>query len=270
MHRFASLAFLAVWGASAIALDGPNSACSCGVVNVDVAHEGTPTGKMTNANGVDMYIAYPANKKTDNAILYLTDIFGVQLVQNKLLADSFAKAGYLVVEPDYFRGDPAPADLASPGGRNMSAWLVKHPVSDIDSIIAATVKHMRDNLGVKRIGTVGYCFGGKYVARFLAKGKGVDAGFMAHPSSMENKEIEAIASPLSIGAAETDNAFPAPKRHDAEVTLKKLGIPYQISLYGSVNHGFGVRANVSDKRAKFAKEEAYLQAVRWFDTWVKQ
>jgi hypothetical protein len=31
-----------------------------------------------------MYIAYPANKKTDNAILYLTDIFGVQLVQNKL------------------------------------------------------------------------------------------------------------------------------------------------------------------------------------------
>jgi dienelactone hydrolase len=70
--------------------------------------------------------------------------------------------------------------------------------------------------------------------------------------------------------AETDNAFPAPARHEAEVTLQNLKIPYQISLYGSVSHGFGVRANVSDKRAKFAKEEAYLQAVRWFDTWVKQ
>jgi hypothetical protein len=31
-----------------------------------------------------MYIVHPANNKTDNAILYLTDIFGVQLVQNKL------------------------------------------------------------------------------------------------------------------------------------------------------------------------------------------
>jgi hypothetical protein len=31
-----------------------------------------------------MYIASPADKKTDNAILYLTDVFGVQLVQNKL------------------------------------------------------------------------------------------------------------------------------------------------------------------------------------------
>jgi dienelactone hydrolase len=106
-----------------------------------------------------------------------------------------------VVEPDYFEGDPAPADLASPAGRNMTAWRDKHPVSKIDSIIAATIKHMREDLGVKRIGTVGYCFGGKYVARFLAKGKGVDAGFMAHPSAMEKDEIEAVSTPLSIGAA---------------------------------------------------------------------
>jgi dienelactone hydrolase len=106
----------------------------------------------------------------------------------------------LVVEPDYFKGDPAPADLATPG-YNMSSWRSKHPTSEIDSIIAATIKHMREDLGVKRIGTVGYCFGGKYVARFLAKGKGVDAGFMAHPSAMEKAEIEAISAPVSIGAA---------------------------------------------------------------------
>lgn len=68
---------------------------------------------------------------------------------------------------------------------------------------------------------------------------------------------------------ETDKAFSATDRHDAELTLQKLQVPYQISLYGSVSHGFGVRANVSNKREKFAKEEAYLQAVRWFDTWLK-
>jgi hypothetical protein len=33
---------------------------------------------------VDMYISYPADKKTDRAILYMTDINGVQLLQNKL------------------------------------------------------------------------------------------------------------------------------------------------------------------------------------------
>jgi dienelactone hydrolase len=106
----------------------------------------------------------------------------------------------LVVEPDYFRGDPAPADLVTPGF-NMASWINKHPTSDIDSIIESTIKYMKGELGVKRIGTVGYCFGGKYVARILAKGKGIDAGFVAHPSRMENSEIQAISAPLSIGAA---------------------------------------------------------------------
>ena len=39
-----------------------------------------------NANEeiVSTYLAYPKHKKTENAILYLTDIFGVQLINNQL------------------------------------------------------------------------------------------------------------------------------------------------------------------------------------------
>jgi len=33
---------------------------------------------------------------------------------------------------------------------------------------------------MQRIGSVSYCFGGKYVVRFLAEGRGVDAGFIVH------------------------------------------------------------------------------------------
>jgi len=167
-----------------------------------------------------------------------------------------------------FRGDAPSA--SGFGSLNFTTFGRKHPVSDVDGIVASTVDYMRAQLGVKRIGAVGYCFGGKYVARFLAQGKGVDAGFVAHPSNMEGKEVQAIVKPFSIGAAETDTAFPPERRHETEVTLQKLGIPYQITLYGSVNHGYAVRGNMSDKRAKYAKEEAYLQAVRFFDTWVKQ
>jgi dienelactone hydrolase len=85
----------------------------------------------------------------------------------------------------------------------MSTWITKHPTSEIDAILETTIKHMRDDLGVKKIGAVGYCFGGKYVARFLAKGKGVDAGFVAHPSRMDKSELEAIAGPFTIAAAGT-------------------------------------------------------------------
>lgn len=46
---------------------------------------------------VNTYLSYPPSKQTDVAILYLTDIFGIPMVNNRLLGDSFAKAGYFVV-----------------------------------------------------------------------------------------------------------------------------------------------------------------------------
>lgn len=64
----------------------------------------------------------------------------------------------------------------------------------------STMKYMRQKLGVDRIGAVGYCWGGKYVPRFLAQGNGIDVGFIAHPSNLEASEIEAIAGPISIAA----------------------------------------------------------------------
>jgi dienelactone hydrolase len=172
-----------------------------------------------------MYVAYPPDKKTDNAILYLSDVFGLPLVQNKLwvkhaikkstheerLADSFAKAGYLVVEPDYFEGDAAPTDMTTPGF-DFIKFFTDHPPEKIDSIIEKTIKHMRNDLGVKRIGTAGYCFGGKYVGRFLAKGKGVDVGFTAHPALLEQSEISGISGPLSLATAGESESMTKPRQ----------------------------------------------------------
>lgn len=61
---------------------------------------------------------------------------------------------------------------------------------------------MKGNLGVKSLGAVGYCFGAKYVARFLNKGQ-IDAGFVAHPSFVEDDEIKGMTGPFSIAAAGT-------------------------------------------------------------------
>jgi NADH:ubiquinone oxidoreductase subunit 5 (subunit L)/multisubunit Na+/H+ antiporter MnhA subunit len=44
----------------------------------------------------------------------------------------------------------------------------------------------------------GTSFGGKFLVRFLASGKGLDAGFTAHPAGVEAAEWQAISAPLSI------------------------------------------------------------------------
>lgn len=59
------------------------------------------------------------------------------------------------------------------------------------------------------------------------------------------------------------------QRHESEAILKKVGQPYQLALYGGVEHGFAVRVDLSDKKKKFAKESAYFQAIRWFDEFLK-
>lgn len=47
-------------------------------------------------------------------------------------------------------------------------------------------------------------------------------------------------------------------------------MPYQIFLYSHTEHGFGVKGDLADDKARFAKEQAFSQAVLWFDEYVKK
>lgn len=61
--------------------------------------------------------------------------------------------------------------------------------------------------------------------------------------------------------------MPAARRAEIEALLGATGQPFSLALYGGTSHGFGVRANISDPQQKYGKEEAFFQAVRFFDTW---
>jgi len=175
--------------------------------------------------------------------------------------------------PDLFEGDSVSVDI--PADFNVMNWAKNgrggkgHFYDQVDPIVSKVISHMKSELGVKRIGSLGYCYGAKYVARFSAQGKGIDVGCMAHPSFVDAEEIMAMTAPLSIAAAETDEIFPASKRRETEDLLKDMEIPYQMCLYSDVAHGFAVRADMSNKKVKFAKEAAFLQHVQWFDEYVK-
>lgn len=75
-------------------------------------------------------------------------------------------------------------------------------VPTVDPKIEKVIKHLRGELGVKKLGGVGYCFGGKYVCRWLKPGS-LEVGFTAHPSFVDKEELEGIKGPLSIAAAGT-------------------------------------------------------------------
>jgi dienelactone hydrolase len=129
-------------------------------------------------------------------------------------------------------------------------------------------------------------FGGKYVARFLAKGKGLDAGFTAHPSAVEPAEWQGIVNPISIAFGgpflllesptyflanyliELDGSSTPTQRASIEGTFITQNTTFQTSLYSNAEHGFAVRTNLSDIQKAFAQESAYYQAVRFFDAYL--
>ncbi len=258
-----------------------------------VAHDGASTGSETTFGGYTMYVARPpGNVTVTRAVLYLTDVFGIQLAQNRLyvfplivfflvlaclpsddprLADSFARAGFLTVAPDLFNGTPAPGDINVPGF-NTTAFLAQHGAPQTDPAVAAGLAYLR-SLGAKRIGATGYCFGGRYAFRagssaIVSANRSASAIFAAHPSLLSDDEISAVLAPASVAAAETDGLMPPERRTQITGLLQKTGQDYSLAVYGGTSHGFGVRADVTDVRQKFAKEEAFLQAVRWFSTWL--
>jgi dienelactone hydrolase len=107
----------------------------------------------------------PAGKARDGqGILFVPDVIGIWQ-NSKLLADNFAAQGYTVLLPDIFNGDAL--KLNRTGDFDFAAWITKGSTGDnphtppaIDPIIVNAIKTLKD-LGIKRIGAVGYCFGAK-------------------------------------------------------------------------------------------------------------
>jgi len=59
------------------------------------------------------------------------------------------------------------------------------------------------------------------------------------------------------------------QRAAAEAAFVASNVTFQTSLYSNAEHGFAVRTNLSDPEKRFAQESAYVQAVRFFDFWIK-
>ncbi|KAL1793884.1 hypothetical protein ACET3X_007305 [Alternaria dauci] len=236
---------------------------------VGIKHTGTPQGVIKQIDTVRTYFAYPENHNPEHAIILMTDVFGIDFLNTQLIADQFAQNGYLTLIPDVFNGREVSFPVAPSFDLQEYVDTTMPKPETVDPIYERVIGYLRDELGIKRLGGVGYCFGAKYVCRWLKEG-GLDAGFIAHPSFVTADEIRNIKGPLSIAAAETDDIFPASKRHETEDILKQHTVPYQLFLYSDVEHGFATKGDMSHGKARFAKEQAFLQAVYWLGEYVKK
>lgn len=195
------------------------------------------------------------------AVIVIPEIFGVNsgIVQK---CEDWAAQGYLAVAPDIFwrfaPGSELDPDVESEFKQaidNMMQYSADDGVKDIE----ACVKFIRAELGVERVGAVGFCLGGR-LAYMAATRTDVDAsvGYYGVMIDQMLDESHAIARPLMLHIPTADH-FVGP---DAQAAMHKALDPHpRVTLhdYEGLDHGFaatsGKRRNeegaqLADKRTQ--------------------
>ncbi|EOY05508.1 Alpha/beta-Hydrolases superfamily protein, putative [Theobroma cacao] len=214
-------------------------------------------GTVQELGGLTAYLTGPPDSKL--AILLISDVFGYEVPNLRKLADKVAAAGYFVVVPDFFYGDPADIDnpqfdreawkkvhntfsimscgipTGGPTPRQLSVeseWMAKleKGFEDAKPVIAAL-----KSKGVSAIGAAGFCWGGMVVVN-LASSDDIQAAVVLRPGG---------------------------------ITEKKSRFDSFVKIFPGVAHGWTVRYNVEDESAVKSAKEAHDDMLNWFIKYVK-
>ncbi|KAL1744446.1 dienelactone hydrolase [Schizophyllum fasciatum] len=233
-----------------------------------VVLQGDPKGIMRG--DLDAYLASPKlpTVPSTRAIVLLTDIFGLNLVNSKLMADRFSQElACDVWVPNLF----------------ISWWtwlkfmwilITRFPTMRRNKPAKASVRaerfieRIRGEYKYAGVGAVGYCYGGSVLYRIAAT-KHIESAVIAHPGKYRDEQLKAIRVPVSWALAEDDKNLRQDKIDQAEAIFaqrkgKDNFVDYEFKVYPGTAHGFAARPNLSLPEVKAGFEGAFEQAVQWF------
>lgn len=257
-----------------------SSCCMSGALH----NHATPVGREETIGGLPCYVSEPPSKSKKHTIIFLVDIFGYQLPNTRILADQYAKEGFYVYVPDILNGDPLDISLLSNiepplkdyetaglidkakntaiAGASLGTWLPKHTEGTTLPIVEKAVEAIKAIPGTEKVGTIGFCFGGRY-SILMAHGK-VDAAYACHPSLVAIPgDFDPVTKPLSIAVGTKDSLLDDKSNDQIKEILDKKQNT-EVVKYQDQIHGFSLRGDWSSDKDKKAMDDALKQGVNWF------
>ncbi|KAL3356206.1 hypothetical protein AABB24_017074 [Solanum stoloniferum] len=217
-------------------------------------------GCVLQLGSFNTYVSGPSTSKL--AILLVSDVYGYEAPNLRKLSDKVAAAGYYVVVPDFFYGDPYTME------KTLSIWIQSHGTAkgfeDAKQVVAA----LKDK-GISAIGAAGFCWGAKVVTE-LSKSDYIQAVVLLHPSLVKVDDFKEVKAPIAILAAEIDKISPPELiKQFEEILSSKPEVDKFVKNFPGVKHGWTVRYNVENKEAVQHAEEAHRDMLDWLTKYVK-
>ncbi|KAI0369119.1 alpha/beta-hydrolase [Pilatotrama ljubarskyi] len=218
--------------------------------------------------GVESYIATPTVEyPKDKAILFLSDLFGIKFKNHLVIADGYAPTASRSSSTTS-SGDALPEDTSAPGKVDLPVYLSKHSAARAVEISMKVMRALRAE-GVTRVGAIGFCYGAR-PAFDLAFINEVQVVAVTHPSLIQiPADLEKFAlqsrAPLLINSCEVDHVFPKEAQEKADEILGggKFAPGNERTYWEGCEHGFAVRADVSDPKVKAGKEVAFKATIKF-------
>ncbi|KAI5922452.1 putative hydrolase [Camillea tinctor] len=233
--------------------------------------EGTPEGHETKLGEANTYVT---GSNPDVAVLVIHDLFGWKFNNLRLLADHYAKeANVTAYLPDFFGGESLPFDIIADQARwgevDIKGFIGKNTRDIRRGEIFAAAKALRAQY--KRVGAVGFCFGGWAVFELGAKGVDlVDCIATAHPSLLTKEDIDKVGVPVLVQAPERDAVYTQELKDYSNKVIPTLNIPYEYHFFPGVEHVFAVRGNPKDETERKAMLRAKNSTVSWLKQWLHE
>ncbi|GLT47496.1 hypothetical protein SLA2020_211910 [Shorea laevis] len=220
-------------------------------------------GHVEVIGGLKSYVTGSPHSKS--AILLISDIFGYEAPNLRKLADKVAAAGFYVVVPDFFYGDPyAPENSERP----VMVWIKDHGADKGFEDVKPVVDALKSK-GISAIGAAGFCWGAKVVVQ-LANAGLIQAAVLLHPSFVNVDDIKGVKAPIAVLGAEIDQMSPpALLKQFEEVLNAKPEVDGYVKIFPKVAHGWTVRYDVNDEAAVKPANEAHADLLAWFAKYVK-
>ncbi|CAI0395344.1 unnamed protein product, partial [Linum tenue] len=174
-------------------------------------------------------------------------VAGYETPNLRKLADKVAAAGFYVVVPDFFHGDPYVPGSEMP--------VSEKGVEDAKQVIAA----LRSSRGMSAVGAAG-----KVVVE-LAKSDVIQAAVLLHPSQVTVDDIKDVKKPIAVLGAEIDKFSPPELLRQFEQVLStKPEVEGYVKIFGGVAHGWTTKYKDEDEASVRNAEEARQNMLDWF------
>jgi len=229
------------------------------------AAEETVTFK-SGAETASGFLVTPAGKGPFPAVVVIQEWWGLNdWVKDQ--ARSLTKEGYVALAVDLYRGKVTAKEEEA--HQYMMGLSEDRALSDLKGAVAFLSG--RSDVKKDRIGSIGWCLGGKYSLKLAVNEPTLAAAvayYGAPPTKLE--EIEKIKAPV-LGTFGAEDKGPSPDQVKAfEAAMKKAGKSVDIKLYEGAGHAFANVNNPWGGYREAAAKDAWARTLAFFAKHLKK